>query len=240
MKAIGNVAKTCVVAALAAFMLVGCGLLGGGGEPDSGVSEDKTTKSDRDISEDSTTKPVDSASNETGTEDVTSPNRNANSESGAATSQKKGETSIMSQDMGISAYVLKVGYLSEMDDVDGTIVVGSRKEWEDVLRFGEGMTFDEDGTTSSVISTAIGFKDYDQAFFDAGNKLLVAYQYLSTGAAMPTLTSLDLGQDGNLVLGWNDGLDPTMMVTDDMSGFLAIAEIPAGMNVTELQLESDS
>lgn len=228
MRAIGSMAKACVAATLTASMLLGCVPLGRGSEPESDVSEDRTTKA------------VDTDLDKAGKETTTGSSRIANSESSAENkSQEKGETSIMDKDTGISAYVLKAGYLSKMDDVDGTIAVGSRKEWEDFLQFGEGMAFAEDGTTINVISIVSEFKDYDQAFFDEGNKLLIAYQYLSTGAATPTITSLELGQDGALLIGWNDGLDPMMMVTDDMSGFLTIAEIPAGMDVTEIRLESD-
>ena len=143
----------------------------------------------------------------------------------------------MSQDMEtvsdikeVGAYAVKVGYHSEAGyDV---AVISSEDEWNEYIR-GMGTTY-YDGDGNATVMVGDGFKGYSKAFFDAGNTLAVVYEDLGSGSYSPSVTGVEV--DGAVArVACDYGIPSGMMVTTDMSGFVTVVEVPAGMSVTGIE-----
>lgn len=131
----------------------------------------------------------------------------------------------------IRAYVVKTGTEGEATlPGTGTCVIDNAQAWDDIVK-----AIDE----SVPPARTEELRKYDQAFFDGGNRVLARYEPLSTGSAEPSVTAWDVDEDGVLVVRWDDGLVPFGTVADGESGFVAVAEVPAGTDIMDMRLQFD-
>jgi hypothetical protein len=134
---------------------------------------------------------------------------------------------------GLDVHIAKVGYLHDAEE--GTIAIGDAEAWE---RYADSVStvIYEGETETRAVPPGLG--DYGTDFFAEGNTLLVRYHDLHTGSANPSVTSWTVDAD-SIVVEWDDGTIPGMLVTDDMSGFVTVVEVPKDVNVTQIRF-SDS
>lgn len=169
----------------------------------------------------------------TGTEDAASQEQTQASDrdGGEADTQDAPSHEVVSETGEIQAYAVKTGTEGEaMLPSPGTCVIDNAQAWDDIVQ-----AIDK----SVPPARAEGLKKYDQAFFDGGNRVLVRYESLSTGSAEPSVTAWDVDEDGVLVVRWDDGLVPFGTVADGESGFVAVAEVPAGTDIMDMRLQFD-
>ena len=149
------------------------------------------------------------------------------------------------------AYVSRVSYMSKLSEAmhngetSGVFVARSAEEWESLRSFfaavnsnapvGESVNADEPETTGDLAFEDI--PSFEQSFFDAGGSLVVKYGDLSSSGLNPTIVSASVA--GEVVtVQYDDGSEPGMMYTQDMSGFAVVIEVPAGKTVTTVNLET--
>jgi len=133
----------------------------------------------------------------------------------------------------IHAYTVKVGYLD--NPLGDRRVIDSTDEWEDYARLMSKPVYDGQGNVTLVRPK--GLKGYDQEFFATGNRLVATYQILSSGSYSPSVISCDVDErTGILVIEYKRDGRPGMALTMDMSGFIIVAEIPAGVSFDDIEV----
>ena len=149
------------------------------------------------------------------------------------------------------AYVSRVSYMSKLSEAmhngetSGVFVARSAEEWESLRGFfvtaNSNAPVDENGNADEPEMTGdLAFEDipsFEQSFFDAGGSLVVKYADLSSSGLNPTIVSASVS--GEVVtVQYDDGSEPGMMYTQDMSGFAVVIEVPVGQTVTSVNLET--
>lgn len=129
----------------------------------------------------------------------------------------------------LKAYAVNVGNHDELGGYR-TWVIRSRSEWNSLR---DSMANTVWTSTSGAQSVPVdGLDDYPDSFFDGGKMLAVAYSDLGSGAYYPYIT--DVHEDGES-LSIRYGIPETEeVVTCDMSGFVAVVELPSTSKVSDI------
>ena len=226
-----GVAGGCAIAVLSMSMLSGCGNTGSGTVATDTGSATSTapvaTDDHADATDSETGGAVTSGDTITGT--TGSGGTGASRTESPAGESGGTQTASVSDVTEVSAYATKVGYFPETEE--GTVFIKDADAWSDYVSSVSRVTYSDDGETATHPT---GLKEYSREFFTKGNRLLVRYQNLPTGSANPKVTSWSIDGD-SVIVEWDDGIADDMVTTTDMSGFVIVAEIPAGGNLTQIK-----
>lgn len=129
----------------------------------------------------------------------------------------------------LTAYAVNVGNHDELGGYR-TWVIRTRGEWD---AFRDSMAYTVWTSTSGRVSIPVdGLGEYPDSFFDSGRMLAVAYSDLGSGSYNPYLT--DVHEDGESLSIRYDIPEAGELVTCDMSGFVAVVELPATSMVSDI------
>lgn len=133
----------------------------------------------------------------------------------------------------IRAYATKVGYMEDL--LGDQRVIGSEAEWAEYVKAVSQRVYDGQGNESLIRPKGLG--EYGQGFFDGGSRLAVSYQPLSSGSYNPSVISCDVNEaTGILVIEYKHADLYGMALTMDMSGCVIVAEIPAGVDFEDIEV----